>query len=203
MTKRWRDRDLASTREFFSTRAAGWEDRFPHDGPAFSAAVKRLAPPVGGVALDAACGTGRALPLLREAVGPDGLVLGVDVTPEMLGEATRLGRRAHASLVLGDVRVLPLADRSVDAVLAAGLLPHVNGPAGGLAELARVTRPGGRLALFHPIGRAVLAARHGRPLDPDDVRADPAVRSLLDSAGWSAESVDDGEDRYLVLAVRR
>ncbi len=203
MSSVWSDRDLASTREFFATRASGWEDRFPDDGPAFAAAVRQLDPPLGGVALDAACGTGRALPLLREAVGPDGLVLGIDVTPEMLDEATRLGRRAAASLVLGDVRKLALADRSVDAVLAAGLLPHVNGPAGGLAELARVTRPGGRLALFHPIGRAALAARHGRQLDPADVRADPLVRSLLDSAGWEAETVDDGDDRYLVVAVRR
>lgn len=203
MSSSWTDRDLASTREFFATRAAGWEERFPHDGPAFAAAVAELRPRPGGVALDAACGTGRALPLLRQSVGAAGAVVGVDVTPEMLAEATRLGRRAVAALVLADVRRLPLADRSVDAVLAAGLLPHVNGPAGGLAELARVTRPGGRLALFHPIGRAALAARHRRQLDPRDVRADPAVRSLLDSAGWTAESVDDGENRYLVVAVRR
>lgn len=202
MTGSGQDRDLAATRGFFAARAAGWEERFPDDGPAFEAAVAELAPPAGGVALDAACGTGRALPLLRRAVGPAGTVVGVDVTAEMLGEATRLGRRAVADLVLGDVGRLALADRSVDAVLAAGMLPHVNGPAGGLAELARVTRPGGRLALFHPIGRAALAARHGREPDPGDVRADPAVRALLKGAGWDPELVDDGRDRYLVVARR-
>ncbi len=196
-------RDLAATREFFAARAAGWEDRFPDDGPAFAAAVAALGPRSGEVALDAGCGTGRALPLLRHAVGPAGLVLGVDVTPEMLAEAGRLGRRAVASLVVGDAGRLPLADRSVDAVLAAGLLAHRDGPAGGLAELARVTRPGGRLALFHPIGRAALAARHGRQPDPDDVRAEPAIRSLLGSTGWAAESVDDAPGRYLAVAVRR
>jgi hypothetical protein len=63
---------IASTQAFFGPRAAGWEDRFPDDGPLFEQAVAELAPPVGGVALDAACGTGRALVPLRAAVGTDG-----------------------------------------------------------------------------------------------------------------------------------
>ena len=195
-------RDLAEVREFFAARAAGWEDRFPDDGPRYEAAVAALGPPVGGVALDAACGTGRALPILAAAVGPAGTVVGVDVTPEMLGEATRLGRRSAAALVQADVGRLPLGDASVDATLAAGLLPHIGGPAGGLAELARVTRPGGRLALFHPISRAALAARHGHVPAPDDPRAGPAIRVLLGAAGWAAELVDDGDERYLVVARR-
>ena len=203
MSEEGRSRDLAAVREFFAARAAGWEDRFPGDEPRFAAAVEALGLPAGGVVLDAACGTGRALPLLRRAVGDAGTVVGLDVTPEMLAEATRLGRRAAGSLVLADVGRLPLADRSVGAVLAAGMLPHLEGPAGGLAELARVTRPGGRLALFHPIGRAALAARHGHQPDPGDVRADPAIRVLLGSTGWEAETVDDGADRYLVVARRK
>ena len=198
-----RPRDLAAVREFFAARAAGWEDRFPDDGPRYRAAVAALAPPAGGVALDAACGTGRALPILAAAVGPAGTVLGVDVTPEMLAEADRLGRRSLSALVLADVGRLPLADASVDATFAAGLLPHVGGPAGGLAELARVTRPGGRLALFHPISRAALAARHGHEPDPDDPRAGPAITALLAAAGWDPELVDDGAERYLVTARRK
>lgn len=198
-----RTRDLAQVREFFATRAAGWEDRFPDDGPKFAAAVAALDPPAGGVVLDAACGTGRALPLLRRAVGDAGTVLGVDVTPEMLGEATQLGRRTAAALVLGDVGRLPLAGRSVDAVLAAGMLAHLDGPAGGLGELARVTRPGGRLALFHPIGRAALAARHGHEPDPDDIRAAPGIWVLLESTGWAVNLLDDSADRYLVVAHRK
>lgn len=202
MSGEGRSRDLAAVREFFAVRAAGWEDRFGGDGPKFAAAVAALAPPPGGVALDAACGTGRALPLLRRAVGDAGTVLGVDVTTEMLAEATRLRRREMGILVLADVGRLPLAGRSVDAVLAAGMLPHLDGPAGGLAELARVTRPGGRLALFHPIGRSALAARHGHEPDPDDIRAAPAVEALLISAGWEAEMIDDSTERYLVVARR-
>ena len=57
---------IAATRAFFGPRAADWEDRFPDDDPLYAQAVAELAPPQGGVALDAACGTGRALPALRD-----------------------------------------------------------------------------------------------------------------------------------------
>ncbi len=194
---------VSVTRDFFAARAAGWDDRFPDDGPAFAAAVDSLRPPMGGTALDAGCGTGRALALLRQSVGPTGCVIGLDLTPEMLAEAARKGRTAAASLMLGDVGRLPLTDRSVDAVLGAGLLPHLADPLAGLMELARVTRAGGTLGLFHPIGRATLAARHCHPLDADDPRAEPVIRALLAQAGWQTDLVDDGEERYLVIATRR
>jgi SAM-dependent methyltransferase len=194
--------DVAGTRAFFGPRAAGWETRFPDDGPTYRRAVAELAPPRGGAVLDVACGTGRALPALRDAVGAGGTVLGVDLTPEMLAEAQRLGRTAQAALVLADAMVLPLVTGSLDAVFAAGLLTHLPDPVAGLAELARVSRAGARLALFHPIGRATLARRHGHEPGGDDIRADARIRPLLAAAGWRCESVDDGDDRYLVLAVR-
>jgi SAM-dependent methyltransferase len=195
--------ELADIRAFFAPRAAGWDEKFPDDGPAFAAAVEALDPPAGGIALDAGCGTGRALPALRRAVGPAGTVIGLDITPEMLTEAGRRDRRSVASLVLGDVCRLPLPDGCVDAILGAGLLPHLGQAPAGLAELARVTRPQGRLALFHPIGRVALAARHGGRPDPDDVRAERNIRKLLTEAGWRVEMVDDAADRYLVIGTNR
>ena len=152
--------------------------------------------------LDAGCGTGRALPVLRAAVGPGGTVLGVDLTAAMLTEARRLGRDDAAVLVRGDVTRLPLPDGVLDVVFASGLVSHLPDPAAGLAELARVTRAGGRLALFSPVGRAALARRHGRELTDDDVRSEPVVRATLQRAGWRCTGVDDAADRWLVLAVR-
>jgi hypothetical protein len=58
------------------------------------------------------------------------------------------------------------------------------------------------LALFHPIGREALARRHGREAATDDIRAERRIRAALDEAGWRCDSVDDGPDRYLVLATR-
>jgi ubiquinone/menaquinone biosynthesis C-methylase UbiE len=156
----------------------------------------------GQTALDAGCGTGRALPHLRAAVGPTGRVLGCDLTPEMLAAARGHGRHAHAALALADARRLPLRSGSVDGGFAAGLLPHLSDPGTGLAELARVTAPGGRLVLFHPSGRAAVAARHGRRLRDDDVLAPEPLRRRLQRTGWWLDRYEDGPDRFLAIAER-
>lgn len=190
-------------RAFFASRAATWDAKFPDDGPAYAAGVAELGLQEGERVLDAGCGTGRALPALRTAVGPRGTVLGADLTPEMLQVAVRAGRDRDAALLLADVTRLPLPDAALDAVFAAGLLSHLPDSAGGLTELARAVRPGGRLALFHPIGRAALAARKGRPITPDDLRAEPNLRPLLTDCGWDLVRYEDEDARYLALAVRR
>jgi ubiquinone/menaquinone biosynthesis C-methylase UbiE len=194
--------DQTRVQEFFTARAADWDSRFPDDGPAYAAAVAELGLRAGDRVLDAGCGTGRALPPLRAAVGPSGVVLGADLTPAMLREAVRAGRDRDGALLLTDVAALPLRSQSLDAVFGAGLISHLSNPAENLRELARVVRPGGVLALFHPIGRAALAARHGRPLTPDDLRAEPNLRPLLAGSGWRMTSYVDEDSRFLALAVR-
>jgi ubiquinone/menaquinone biosynthesis C-methylase UbiE len=194
--------DQTRVQEFFTARAADWDSRFPDDGPAYAAAVADLGLRAGDRVLDAGCGTGRALPPLRAAVGPSGVVLGADLTPAMLREAVRAGRDREGTLLLTDVAALPLRAQSLDAVFGAGLVSHLASPAENLRELARVVRPGGVLALFHPIGRAALAARHGRPLTPEDLRAEPNLRPLLAGSGWRLTSYVDEESRFLALAVR-
>ncbi|MFL5997018.1 MAG: class I SAM-dependent methyltransferase [Streptomyces sp.] len=194
--------DHTHVQEFFSARAADWDSRFPDDGPAFAAAVAELGLRVGDSVLDAGCGTGRALPPLRAAVGPSGVVVGADLTPAMLEAAVRAGRDRDGRLLLADVAALPLRSRSLDAVFGAGLISHLPRPAENLRELARVVRPGGVLALFHPIGRAALAARQGRQITPEDLRAEPNLRPLLAGSGWRMTSYADEDARFLALAVR-
>ncbi|WP_053127509.1 class I SAM-dependent methyltransferase [Streptomyces ambofaciens] len=194
--------DHTHVQEFFGARAADWDSRFPDDGPAYAAAAARLGLREGDRVLDAGCGTGRALPSLRAAVGPSGLVVGADLTPAMLQAAVRAGRDRDGRLLLTDVAALPLRSGSLDAVFAAGLVAHLPDPARSLRELARVVRPGGVLALFHPIGRAALAARQGRQITPDDLRAEPRLRPLLADSGWRMTSYVDEDDRFLALAVR-
>ena len=197
-------RSLAETREFFTSRATGWEDRHPDDDVLFKWAVDQLRLSPGDVAVDAGCGSGRALAPLRAAVGPQGAVLGIDATPAMLHEATRLGRKSISVCALGDVGRLPVRDGSVAGILAAGLLPHLPNPVGTLREMARVSQDGARLGVFHPIGRRALADRHReRGAHAHDMNIDPhRIGPLLAEGGWTLEMLDDADDHYLALAVR-
>lgn len=193
---------LDEVRSFFAERAATWETKYGHDMPVYAAAVAETGVPVGGTAVDVGCGTARAVPALRDAVGPSGQVIGFDITDEMLAMARSLGRQAYGLLVLADANHLPLPTASVDVVFAAGLLGHVSDVAAVLAEAARVTRAGGRLALFHPVSRAALATRRGRTLGPDDTLAEGPLRAALDRGGWRLDRYDDAEHRFYARALR-
>jgi SAM-dependent methyltransferase len=193
--------DVAATQAFFAARASGWEHRFPDDEPRYAAAVTSLGLRRGDTVLDAGCGTARATPFMRAAVGEQGCVIAVDATPEMITEAARLGRARVASLAVADAGRLPLRDGCVDAVLAAGLVPHVADPIGTLRELHRVCAPGARLAVFHPIGRVALSARRGN--DPaESILVPSRLRTVLEPSGWLLRSVVDEAERYLAIATR-
>ncbi|WP_082771952.1 class I SAM-dependent methyltransferase [Actinoplanes sp. TFC3] len=191
------------SRAFFAARAATWDTKFGADLPAYAAAVAEAGLIPGSVTLDAGCGTGRALPALREALGPTGTIIGVDHTAQMIAAATDRARACGATLLLADACRLPLADHSVGAVLAAGLIQHLPNPEIGLTELARITHPGGRLLIFHPTGRAALAARHGRKLRPDEPLAETVLRASAARTGWEVTGYEDGESRFSALAIRR
>ena len=91
--------------------------------------------------LDAGCGTGRFASML-EAEG--GAVIALDDDPSMLAVASS---RLAGPCLLGDVAHLPLRSRSVDVIVAVTVLEFVSDPAAALGELARVTRPGGRVVV--------------------------------------------------------
>lgn len=100
-----------------------------------------------GVALDAACGTGRHASRLADR---GHRVLGVDSSPAMLARARE--RVPQGEFRIGDLRALPVADGEVDLVVCALALTHVPALDPVLAEFARVLRPGGHLVIadMHP-----------------------------------------------------
>jgi ubiquinone/menaquinone biosynthesis C-methylase UbiE len=109
-----------------------------------------LAP--GASVLEVGCGPATDTLALAAIVGPGGHVVGVDFDPQMvvLAEA----RTREAGLVptvthqVGDAMALPFPDDTFDACRSERVFQHLPDPAGALAEMVRVTRPGGRIVVF-------------------------------------------------------
>jgi len=163
--------------------------------------VAGLPVPVDGAsALDLGAGTGAATRALLGAGA--GFVVAVDSAFRMLThDAT-----GRPPAVAGDALALPFAAGAFDATVAAFSLNHLEDPAAGLAEAARVTRPGGGLAASayaddddHPVKHAVVAALTARGWTPEpwyqalQCEAAPklatvtAARAAAETAGIEAE----------------
>ena len=123
----------------------------------------------GDAALDVATGTGKVAADLHARVAPFGRVLGVDLSPGMIGVAqARYRGRPGLDFVVGDALALPTEDATFDAATIAFGMRNLPDYRRGFEELARSVRPGGRVLCLE-IARPRIAARavHALVVRPD------------------------------------
>jgi SAM-dependent methyltransferase len=109
-----------------------------------------LQPGVGQRILDLGCGTGDDARALARLVAPGGQVIGVDNSEVMLAEARGRTQRLDLPLEyrLGDAQQLDLPDDTFDGARTERTFMHLEAPERALAEMIRVSRPGGKVVVF-------------------------------------------------------
>ncbi len=109
--------------------------------------ISWLAPPTGWRWVDIGCGSGAFTELLYRRCAP-AEVQGVDPSDAQLSFARNRPGAKDAVFQLGDAMALPFADDRFDAAAMALVIFFVPDPAKGVAEMLRVTRPGGTVAAY-------------------------------------------------------
>lgn len=170
-------------------------------GPFGDTAMRALAPAPGEHVLEVGCGFGSDTVALAEAVGPEGRVVGADVSRPMIAQA-RARAPANAEIVEADAQTHDFGEAAFDALFSRFGVMFFEDPERAFANLRRAIRPGGRMAFVawrtrheNPwIMELAMAAKEFVELPPRPGPEEPGqfsfedearVRRILDGAGWS------------------
>jgi arsenite methyltransferase len=140
----------------------------------------------GDKVLDLGSGAGMDVFLAAKATGPQGRVIGVDMTPEMIAKAwdnAVRGGYTNVDFRLGEIENLPVEDASVDVVLSNCVINLVPNKARVFSEIYRVIKPGGRFSISDMVTYGDV---------PQEIREDMALW-----AGCVAGALD--RDAYLQI----
>jgi len=146
----------------------------------------------GDAVLDVACGPGNFSRGFARAVGPSGLVAGVDASETMLargGEELRSDDPGNLVLMRADATALPFRESSFDGACCFAALHLFDDPFAALDEMRRALKPGGRIALLTSVRRQLTV----KPLKPVLERATgmrifegDEIVAALEERGFSA-----------------
>ena len=193
----------AQAAAYFARHAGEWDElRGLHsaDEPVEAALLTALGADSLGAALDVGTGTGR----IAELLGPRAAhVTGLDKSPEMLRIARARLQHLPAGcfdLVQGDFTALPFADAAFDTLTFHQVLHYAQQPELVLAEAARVTRPGGTIAVvdFAAHDREELRSQHAHARLGF---SDEQMLALLGEAGFAAVTAAALPGRELTVKI--
>lgn len=163
MTDRTRDRDASSDEPRVGELYDWWSSHprvlevmyevalFGRNASLRHRSTEALGLGAGEAVLEVGCGYGRGFDALRERIGPDGRLVGLDVSEGMVRSARRrIADRGwrNVEVVRGDARRPPLAPEAFDAAYAAMSLSAVPDPAAAIEAIETALRPGGRLVVL-------------------------------------------------------
>jgi arsenite methyltransferase len=193
----------------YESDAVRWllEDQLHPGGEPLTLRLAQLA----GVArgrrvLDVACGSGATALLLACELGCE--VVGVDLGARAIERATEAARGESASFLMGDAEALPLPDASFDVALSECSLCTFPDKPRAIAEMARVVRPGGSIAIADVTADlddlpAQLRSAAARVACVADARSADEYAALLRHAGCEPLAIEphDGELRAMADRV--
>jgi SAM-dependent methyltransferase len=162
----------------------------------------------GGRYLDLGCSAGLYAREVARTLDGRGEVVGVDISPSMLGEAARRSRNVGSSVSLAraDIHNLPFADASFSGAVCGGTLNELGDPARALRETRRVLKPGGRVAIMGILRATTVRGRRlQRFLSTGGIRffAAEELQSLLGHAGFDPSPPRIHGPVFFVSATRR
>jgi ubiquinone/menaquinone biosynthesis C-methylase UbiE len=193
-------------REYFNQLACKWDRMTPEETRArLPQMIDYLAIKPGDSILDVGGGTGILIPLLSKAAGDEGKIVSLDIAEEMLKQARNNGYSKSIHFIQADAAAIPFSGETFDLVVCYSCFPHLVDKPRALAEMERVLRNRGRLAICHTASRQAINELHksiGNTVGNDTIPDEATMRKLLAASGLKPIDVQDESHRYIAIAAK-
>jgi len=191
-------------REYFDRMAIQW-DSIPWDLTRLSDIVDQIPLMAGQNVLDMGCGTGVLYPYLKGKIGEAGIIVGMDISIQMLSKASEKFPDGQCKFAQGEGEALPFCSGYFDHVICFAVFPHLRDKIKSLREIHRILKIGGTLTLFHLLGSAELNARHaeiGGTVANDVLPSADETRKIFVITGFKNVSVEDKPDLFFAVGEK-
>jgi ubiquinone/menaquinone biosynthesis C-methylase UbiE len=192
-------------RRFFDQSAEEWESRnYP---PETRARTEELMAGLniaeGMTILDAGCGRGILIPMLRKRAGPLARLIALDASAPMLAGVADKDSRALA--LHARAEQIPLLNDYVDMVVCFSAFPHFSDHSVAAREFHRVLKPGGTAHVLHLASREKINRHHDghHAVHGDHMPDENAMRALFAGAGFIGLALQENADRYCFSARKK
>lgn len=193
---------MEDLRDYFDRHASSWDEMLQYEEKTsqLSEAVKWFELAEGDAVLDVGTGTGILLPLIRQAIGPKGTLIGFDFSLKMLEKAKRRQCPGEKILINANVESLPFRSDLFDRIICFSAFPHFSDKLRVLLEMVRVLKSGGVLFIAHLKSVEELNQFHqsiGGPVAQDLLPQPERIRSLMTESGVLEVSIINRPGKFL------
>lgn len=197
---------MDSRREYFDAFAEEWDKMFTaEDLEQLSHLVESFDIKVNDKIVDLGCGTGVLFDLLRRRVGPKGLVVGVDLSEEMVKKAHKNFPFNNILEIDADAEMLPLKSDLFNVAISFAAFAHFTHQELVMEEAARILKKGSKFYIIHLLSSKELDSYHheaGGPVAKDSIPPMDKMKEIFDQGRFVDVSITDHPGLYLAVGTK-
>jgi len=194
--------NMERLKDYFDRHASSWDEMLKYNERTSELleVVSWFGLAEGHWVLDVGTGTGILLPLIRQTIGPKGMLIGFDLSFKMLKKAALRQCSGAKILINTTVEALPFQPDLFDRIICFSAFPHFTNKAKALLEMVRVLKRGGSLYIAHLKSVEELNQFHqhiGGPVAHDLLPHPERIRSLMVESGLWDISIINQPGKFL------
>lgn len=159
----------------------------------------------GYTILDIGCGTGILVPYLTNRLKEKGKLIETDISSKMLQIGMSKFSQQNLHWLTADAHFLPIKSEVVDVVICYAVFPHFIDKQWAIREIVRVLKPEGKMVICHSKSREEINNIHksiGGVVETHLIPDFSSIKNWCESAGLQITHFQDGEDGYLLIAMK-